>query len=170
MRRASPQWWSSFLNTEANRSRASQAFEQPHDCLCSASSVSKKDLIHDDPECPRCPPTAARKVEAISAKIQEAAARPLSRAVTFPPAAYTDEDYFAFEAKRVLETGWMCVAHVSQLKEAGSYVAVDLLGEPLVVTRDAANAIHVLARVSAPLDGYHSGGLRGFRVAALPNA
>src|SRR3990172_5658757 len=81
--------------------------------------------------------SATRKIEAISARIQDAASRPLSRAVTFPPAAYTDEDYFAFEAKRVLETGWMCVAHVSQLKEPGSYIAVDLLGEPLVVTRDA---------------------------------
>ncbi len=58
----------------------------------------------------------AQKIEAISAKIQDAASRSLSRAVTFPPEAYTDEDYFAYEAKRVLETDWLCVAHVSELK------------------------------------------------------
>lgn len=89
----------------------------------------------------------AKKVEAIVAKINDAAARPLEKAVTFPPAAYTDEDYFAYEAKRVLESGWLCVAHVSELKQPNSYLAVDLLGEPLVVTRDAAGEIHVLSRV-----------------------
>lgn len=89
----------------------------------------------------------AQKIGSIIAKIEDAASRPLSRAVTFPPAAYTDEDYFAFEAKQVLETGWLCVAHVSELKEPGSFVAIDLLGEPLVVTRDASNDIRVLSRV-----------------------
>ncbi len=67
--------------------------------------------------------------------------------MTFPPAAYIDEDYFAYEAKRVLETGWLCVAHVSQLKAPGSFSAIDLLGEPQVVTRDTDNEIHVLSRV-----------------------
>ncbi len=89
----------------------------------------------------------AGKIKAISAKIQDAAARSLFDAVTLPPAAYTDEDYFDFEAKQVLETGWMCVAHVSELKEPGSFVAIDLLGEPLVITRDEKNAVHVLSRV-----------------------
>lgn len=91
--------------------------------------------------------TIADKLATITAKIEQAAAQPLARAVTFPPAAYTDEDYFAFEAKRVLETGWLCVAHVSELKERGSFLAVDLLGEPLVVTRDERDQIHVLSRV-----------------------
>jgi phenylpropionate dioxygenase-like ring-hydroxylating dioxygenase large terminal subunit len=93
------------------------------------------------------PENAARKIAAISADIQDAAARPLFGAVTLPPAAYTDEAYFAFEAKRVLEAGWLCVAHVSELKEPGSFLAINLLGEPLVITREANNAVHVLSRV-----------------------
>ncbi|MFN3581988.1 MAG: aromatic ring-hydroxylating oxygenase subunit alpha, partial [Pseudomonas sp.] len=44
-------------------------------------------------------------------------------------------------------SGWMCIAHVSQIKEPGSYLAVDLLSEPMVVVRQSDMGIHVLSRV-----------------------
>ena len=91
--------------------------------------------------------TPANKLADIEEKIDAAAARPLAKAVTLPAAAYTDEDYFAHEAKHVLETGWLCVAHVSELRKPGSFLAIDILGEPLVVTRDQNEEIRVLSRV-----------------------
>src|ERR1043165_5409906 len=76
-----------------------------------------------------------------------AANRPLEQAITLPREAYLDQSYFRFEAKTILKSGWLCVAHVSQLKDAGSFLALDLLGEPLLVVRDRNSAIRVLSRV-----------------------
>lgn len=90
---------------------------------------------------------AAAKVKSLSDAIIDVASRPLAKAATLPPAAYTDEDYFAHEARAVLESGWMCVAHVSELKAPNNFLAIELLGEPLVVSRDAHGDIRVLSRV-----------------------
>jgi phenylpropionate dioxygenase-like ring-hydroxylating dioxygenase large terminal subunit len=104
-------------------------------------------------QCPGSTPVAElsahEKVEAIRAQVIEAASLPLPQAITLPRAAYLDEDYFRHEVETVLETGWLCLAHVSQLKEAESFLALDLLGEPLLVTRDKSGAIRVLSRVCA---------------------
>jgi phenylpropionate dioxygenase-like ring-hydroxylating dioxygenase large terminal subunit len=77
----------------------------------------------------------------------EAAARPLSRATTLPAQAYTSEEFFEWEMKHVLRTGWQCLAHVSQIPGPGDFLNVDLLGEPLIVVRGKDKAIHVLSRV-----------------------
>jgi phenylpropionate dioxygenase-like ring-hydroxylating dioxygenase large terminal subunit len=89
------------------------------------------------------------KIDAIRDEVRAAAALPLPRAVTLPKDAYTDEDYFKFESKTVLESGWLCVAHVSEVKAAGDFLALELLGEPLVVVRDKAGRVRVLSRVCA---------------------
>lgn len=86
-------------------------------------------------------------VETICADIIATAARPLARSQTLPRAAYLSEAYFAHEAEAVLAANWLCVAHVSQLPEIGSYLALDLLDEPLVVVRGNDSAIRVLSRV-----------------------
>ena len=77
----------------------------------------------------------------------EAAARPLSRATTLPAQAYTSEEFFEWEMKHVLRTGWQCLAHVSQIPKPGDFLNLDLLGEPLIVVRGKDQAIHVLSRV-----------------------
>ena len=94
-------------------------------------------------------PVRAVTAGEICAEVIAAAALPLERATTIPREAYTDEDYFRFEARTVLESGWLCIAHVSQLKETGSFVALDLLGEPLAAVRGRDGAIRVLSRVCA---------------------
>ena len=84
---------------------------------------------------------------ALVAEIVATAALPLSQSRTLPREAYVDDSYFRQEAQAVLRSGWMCVAHVSQLPAPGAYRAVDLLGEPMVVVRDEANTVRVLSRV-----------------------
>jgi phenylpropionate dioxygenase-like ring-hydroxylating dioxygenase large terminal subunit len=88
-------------------------------------------------------------VEAIRREVIQTAALPLNRATTLPRQAYVDEGYFRFEADNVLKSGWLCVGHVSQIKDPGNFLALDLLGEPLLVLRDKAGACRVLSRVCA---------------------
>ncbi|WP_144111717.1 SRPBCC family protein [Paraburkholderia sp. BCC1886] len=75
------------------------------------------------------------------------ASLPLAQSRTLPRQAYFNQPYFEHESRAVLASGWLCVAHTSQLEAAGSYRAVDLLGEPLVVVRDQGNEVKVLSRV-----------------------
>lgn len=87
------------------------------------------------------------QIGAIERQVIASARLPLQQAVTLPRAAYVNEDYFRHEAGKVLASGWICLAHVSQLKQAGSYLALDLLDEPLLVTRGPDGAVRVLSRV-----------------------
>ena len=89
------------------------------------------------------------EVDAIRKEVIAAAALPLNRAITLPRQAYVDEDYFKAECETVLKAGWLCVAHVSQVKEPGDFLALELLGEPLVILRDKDGALRVLSRVCA---------------------
>jgi phenylpropionate dioxygenase-like ring-hydroxylating dioxygenase large terminal subunit len=86
-------------------------------------------------------------IPALQASIAECAARPLPLAVTLPPAAYTSEAWFKYEAETVMKPGWMCVAHVSQIKSPGDYVRIDLLDEPMLVIRGEDGEVRVLSRV-----------------------
>lgn len=92
-------------------------------------------------------PQSPSSSDSLIAEIADIAARPLDRATTLPPAAYTDEAFFEVESVRVFRSGWLCVAHVSEVPEAGNYLALDLLDEPLVVVRGRDAAIRVLSRV-----------------------
>jgi phenylpropionate dioxygenase-like ring-hydroxylating dioxygenase large terminal subunit len=68
---------------------------------------------------------------------------------TLPPQAYCSDEVFELEVERVFRPGWLNVGHVSQVPNPGDIRAIDLLGEPLVVTRDRGGELHVLSRVCA---------------------
>jgi phenylpropionate dioxygenase-like ring-hydroxylating dioxygenase large terminal subunit len=87
------------------------------------------------------------RVEHLNEQVRLAAKLPLAKAITLPREVYTDPAYFRYEAEAVLKADWICIAHVSQLKEPGSYVALTLLDEPLVALRDMDGSIRVLSRV-----------------------
>ncbi len=93
-------------------------------------------------------PSSAR-LDNILEGVAATAALPLERATTLPREAYVDEEFFAFERENIFKRDWMCLAHVSQLKTPGSYVALDLFDEPLVAIRDREGGIRVLSRVCA---------------------
>lgn len=80
-------------------------------------------------------------------QVIETASLPLARATTLPRQVYTDQSWFRLEAEAVLTAGWICVAHVSQLRTPGQYVRLDLLDEPLLIIRGRDDAIRVLSRV-----------------------
>jgi phenylpropionate dioxygenase-like ring-hydroxylating dioxygenase large terminal subunit len=67
-------------------------------------------------------------------------------ATTLPPDAYRSAELFGLERDRLFRAGWMAICRVDDVAEPGSYYSVDLLQEPLVVTRARDGAVHVLSR------------------------
>lgn len=80
---------------------------------------------------------------------------PLERAWTLPPAAYTSQETGALEKERVLRRNWIPVGRVEQVSNAGDYLSLDLLDQPIMIVRGADGVIRVMSRVclhrSAPL-------------------
>ncbi len=66
---------------------------------------------------------------------------------TLPPQVYCSEEIWDLELARVFRPGWVNVGHVSEVPTAGCFKAVDVLGEPMVMTRARDGSIHVLSRV-----------------------
>lgn len=66
---------------------------------------------------------------------------------TLPPAAYSCAEIFELEKEKIFRPGWILIGRVDQVKSPGDYCCVDVLGEPLVMTRDQAGALRVLSRV-----------------------
>lgn len=66
---------------------------------------------------------------------------------TLPPAVYRSDEIFQLEVDRIFRRGWLNVGHVSQVPEPGDFRSVDLIGQPLVMTRDKQGELHVLSRV-----------------------
>lgn len=85
----------------------------------------------------------------LTADITATAALPLAQARLLPPGAYTSEAFFSLEGERVFRAGWLCAAHVSEIPKTGDYLTIDLLNEPLVITRAKDGSIHALSRICA---------------------
>jgi len=68
-------------------------------------------------------------------------------ATTLPPVAYRSAELYELEQAKVFRPGWQGVCRVEQVAEPGSYYSIDLLGHPLVVTRDHDGGLHVLSRI-----------------------
>jgi phenylpropionate dioxygenase-like ring-hydroxylating dioxygenase large terminal subunit len=64
-----------------------------------------------------------------------------------PPACYTSPEFYTQETERIFRRDWLCVGRVDEVAEPGDYLSLDLLGEPLVMVRDAAGEVRVLSRV-----------------------
>jgi Rieske 2Fe-2S family protein len=64
---------------------------------------------------------------------------PLQR--TLPGRSYTSEAEFARERDQVLLPGWFCVGRGDDLTEPGSYLAADVSGESIIVTRTDGGAL-----------------------------
>jgi phenylpropionate dioxygenase-like ring-hydroxylating dioxygenase large terminal subunit len=69
-----------------------------------------------------------------------------AHATTLPADAYASAELYALEREKIMLAGWQPVCRAEQLEEPGSYYSIDLLGRPLVVTRDRAGELHVLSR------------------------
>ncbi|MEE3237008.1 MAG: Rieske (2Fe-2S) protein, partial [Pseudomonadota bacterium] len=66
-----------------------------------------------------------------------------------PPSAYTEDSVAELEKRRVLSNEWICVGHVSELKEPGDYLTFDLIDTPVIVTKNRANTLRAFSNVCA---------------------
>ena len=89
---------------------------------------------------------APAEVRAIlSAAVDSVGSTATARAM--PPRAYLSDAFHAFEREAVFGREWLMLCHDSEVAEPGSRLAVTVLDEPLLVTRDDAGQIHVLSAV-----------------------
>lgn len=93
--------------------------------------------------------TAQAEPQLLRTAICRTAEKPLSEARALPAAAFTDQQHFTWEREYILKRQWLSVAHVSQLREPGDFVNMELLGERISVVNSGEGAIKVLSRVCA---------------------
>lgn len=60
---------------------------------------------------------------------------------------YTDREIFTAETRAVFFRTWQYLGHVSQVRNAGDYLAVRLLGQSLVLLRDHSNGLRAFFNV-----------------------
>jgi phenylpropionate dioxygenase-like ring-hydroxylating dioxygenase large terminal subunit len=72
---------------------------------------------------------------------------PFPEARTLPPRWYREPALYEREVEQVFRREWLCVARADQIPRPGSYLALDLLGDPLVAVRDLEGRLRVLSRV-----------------------
>jgi choline monooxygenase len=72
---------------------------------------------------------------------------PLSRARTIPSAWYFDPEIYALECRKVFGGSWQYAGRAEQVKEPGSFLTVEIAGEPVLVVRDEKGALHAFHNV-----------------------
>jgi phenylpropionate dioxygenase-like ring-hydroxylating dioxygenase large terminal subunit len=72
---------------------------------------------------------------------------PLARARTIPSAWYFDPAMFALECRAIFGGSWQYAARLDQLRDPGSFVTLDIAGEPILVVRDDEGTLRALHNV-----------------------
>lgn len=72
---------------------------------------------------------------------------PTGRAITLPPALYTDEAFLDFERDAVFGHEWLCVGRSDAVPNPGDFVTVTMCGEPLIVARGKDGVVRVMSAV-----------------------
>lgn len=66
---------------------------------------------------------------------------------TLPPEAYTDPAIYEQEVEKIFRTSWVPVCRADELAEPGSFRAMELFGEPVVIVRGKDGAVRMLSNV-----------------------
>lgn len=64
-----------------------------------------------------------------------------------PAGFYNDPNVLDFEIEHLFLNGWLCVGRADEVPQPGDYFTLEMLGEPLVITRDKDNQVRVLSNV-----------------------
>jgi choline monooxygenase len=72
---------------------------------------------------------------------------PLSRARTIPSAWYFDPEIYALECRKVFGDTWVYVGRAEQVEKPGSFLTLEVAGEPILVTRDEKGVLHAFHNV-----------------------
>ena len=72
---------------------------------------------------------------------------PLLEASTHPPEFYTSKEFFQLEVERIFLKEWLCVGRWDEIEKAGDFLTINVLGQPLIITRNEANRIQAFSAV-----------------------
>jgi phenylpropionate dioxygenase-like ring-hydroxylating dioxygenase large terminal subunit len=72
---------------------------------------------------------------------------PFERAHAMPPSVYTSPEFLNRELSDVFAKDWVSIGRASALKNPGDYVAYELAGQPIFVTRDGEGRLRALSNV-----------------------
>ncbi len=73
--------------------------------------------------------------------------KPTTEVSHVPGDFYSSPDIYALEKERVFMKDWLCVARSEELEKAGDFMALRIMEEPLVVTRDKSGGLNAFANV-----------------------
>ena len=71
----------------------------------------------------------------------------ISVAETLPPECYTDAAFYEFEKEAIFNHEWLCVGRESWVEQPGDYFTSALIGEPIVVVRNAQDELKAMSAV-----------------------
>jgi len=61
---------------------------------------------------------------------------PLAKARTIPSAWYFNPEIYALECEKVFGNSWLYVVRTEQVKVPGTFLTIEIAGEPILVVRD----------------------------------
>lgn len=61
--------------------------------------------------------------------------------------AYTRKHWFEKDTQQILKRTWQWVCHVEKTREPGSYIAVEIAGQPIAVVRDKSGELRAFYNV-----------------------
>ena len=71
----------------------------------------------------------------------------VSQAVTLPPEIYTSDEFLTFETDALYMKEWLCVGRAERIADVGDWFTVNLVGEPLIITRDKLRTVRAMSTV-----------------------
>ena len=73
--------------------------------------------------------------------------KPLDQATHLPSDIYTSEEIFELEKDKIFKKDWLAVARVEEIEKPGDYMTFDIVGEPIIVARNADGEINAFYNV-----------------------
>lgn len=77
------------------------------------------------------------------------ARQPLTRATHLPSYIYTSEEIFELEKEKIFAKDWLAVARVEEIEQPGDYMTFDIVGEPIIVSRNNEGTVRAYYNICA---------------------
>lgn len=90
---------------------------------------------------------AATSVQRLQTELVELGQLPRSQARALSAGFYISPQYLEFERQRLFRDAWVCVGHVGAIPQVGDYFTTEFVDEQLLVVRETASQIRVMANV-----------------------
>lgn len=88
-----------------------------------------------------------KELETIFARLDQVLNTAAVDAFTMPGEFYWSEDFLELEREQLFRKKWICLGREEEIPELGDYFATDLVAEPIIIVRTAANTVKALSNV-----------------------